>query len=273
MKIIKLKNSFDSLRCIQFLKEKKAINLYLYEGISRKNRRYNNFFIRINSKIAGVIHTKNGIYFHLFLLPALGKQHLIQIKRFILSQFPQISVIFGEKPGLEEFFGKAGIRIRNEREYLYMEIIRDDFLPVRLYRTIKPSPDMAGALVPLQIQYEIEELGVMRTSISSVKVNAVLKKRLEREEVSAVFLEDRPVAIAGVNACFEDTCQIGSVYVIPRYRGKGFGLSVISSHVERLLQEYRKIVLFVDKKNKKAIQIYKRIGFQAMGRLKQVHIF
>ncbi|MCK4805035.1 MAG: GNAT family N-acetyltransferase, partial [Spirochaetes bacterium] len=69
---------------------------------------------------------------------------------------------------------------------------------------------------------------------------------------------------------FESICQIGTVYVPPWYRGKGLGYSVVSSHLDRLFNKYNRIVLFVNRNNKRALHLYKNVGFRPVGELEQV---
>lgn len=275
LEINDIKSRMDVLQCIRFLKEEKSLNLYLFEGIEKKIRHSGNFCLRVKQNMVGVIHTKNGVYVHLFLLKSIGRHISNRIKQFLSFQFPHISIIFGEKENLDIFFRITGITIRKTREYFSMEMNKEEFSPLTHWTGcsgIEPAPDMSEALLPLQIQYEIEELGVKPSEISSTKVCSVLKRRLEQKEITALLYDNMPVAMAGVNARFEDVCQIGSVYVLPGYRSRGFGRSVLSAHVERLFQRYRRIVLFVDKKNEKALHIYRTIGFHTRGELEQANI-
>jgi predicted GNAT family acetyltransferase len=62
------------------------------------------------------------------------------------------------------------------------------------------------------------------------------------------------------------------VFVLPEYRGRGYGRSVVSSHVSRLLGRYRRIVLFVHEENRAAIRIYERLGFSKAGVLVQATV-
>jgi ribosomal protein S18 acetylase RimI-like enzyme len=272
MKVIQIKNEQGCASSMDFLRKNSSVNLYLYEGIAGYKRYYRNFCFKSHGRILGIVHTKNGEYFHLFLLEDTGEDLAVQIKAFIFQQFPNTSVFFGESGGLENFLRNAHIVVIKRRDYLYMEVARDRFIPSILYSCVQPPPEMASKLLPLQIQYEMEELGVQRSEIHSLRVKAALKKRLERKEITAMFQGSEPVAMAAVNARFEHTCQIGSVFVVPACRGRGLGRSIISAHVERLFNKYEKIALFVDIHNRSAINIYKKIGFRTAGELMQVHI-
>jgi ribosomal protein S18 acetylase RimI-like enzyme len=272
MKVSQVRTRYDCSCCINFLKNNSSVNLYLYEGIAGYRKHHRNFFFKSHGKIVGVSHTKNGEYFHLFLLSDTEIDMAVQIKAFLFHRFANTSVFFGEKDGLENFLKNTRTRVLKKREYFYMEVEKDHFIPSYQYICVQPSPDMADLLLPLQIQYEMEELGVQRLEINSLRVKAALRRRLERNEITALFQGREPIAIAAVNARFERSCQIGSVYVVPSYRGKGFGHSIVSGHIERLFKTYDKIVLFVDIHNKRAINMYINIGFQIAGELEQVYV-
>ena len=105
-----------------------------------------------------------------------------------------------------------------------------------------------------------------------MKIQAALSRHIARGEITVLYEERKPVAIAGVNARYRDVCQIGSVYVLPEKRRKGYGGNIVSAHVSRLLGVYKKVVLFVDTENRAACTLYKRLGFTEYGMLAQVEL-
>ena len=137
---------------------------------------------------------------------------------------------------------------------------------------ITPSPEMATGILPLLINYEVEELGADMGKINRSQVLVVLRARIKRGELTALVDRGKPVAFAGVNARFKETCQIGSVYVLPRYRGKGYGYFIVRSHIERLFKNYSRIVLFVSTENNRALRLYRNVGFDGTGELEQVFL-
>ena len=100
----------------------------------------------------------------------------------------------------------------------------------------------------------------------------VLRNRIERGDVTALIDNGRPVAFAGVNARFKEVCQVGGVYVLPRYRGKGYGYSIVKAHIERLFKIYSRVVLFVSTNNSRAIRLYRNVGFYPKGELEQAFL-
>jgi len=272
IKINELKNSRKLSCAIRFLEQNGSINLYLYEAIAGGKRSNENYLIREAGTDVGLVHTKNGEYFHLFFLPEVREEMAVGFRTFLSLRHPGASVFFGEKQGIERFLRYARMGVRKTREYNYMELDKDHFVPACSYPCVRPPPEMAGVLLPLQEAYEIEELGVSRAEIQRIRTKLALRRRLERGEITAIFFEKEPVALAGVNARYGKSCQIGSIYVVPQYRGRGIGRSVISAHVERLFEQYERVVLFVNRRNEKAIRLYERLGFRKAGELVQVHV-
>ncbi|MDR2019792.1 MAG: GNAT family N-acetyltransferase, partial [Treponema sp.] len=61
------------------------------------------------------------------------------------------------------------------------------------------------------------------------------------------------------------TCfQIGGVYVLPEYRGRGIATRMAASLSSRLLAQGKNISLFVKKQNPAARAVYKKIGFKVL---------
>lgn len=270
MKIVEVKRKKELIKCMRFLKESNSLNLYLYDRIARGSVIYKNFHLKINNRILGLIHTKNGLNIHLFFSKIIEDPDLEEIGYFLFNKFPDVGTLFGDKDCIERFINKCNMEPVRRRDFTFMEVERAYFKPDFSFKCIVPGPEMADILLPLQISYEIEELGVNRKEIHSPQVLAVLRKRLQREDITALFDDGNLAAFAGVNARFESICQIGTVYVPPRYRGKGFGYSVVSSHLDRLFNNYNRIVLFVNRNNKRALHLYKKVGFRPVGELEQV---
>jgi ribosomal protein S18 acetylase RimI-like enzyme len=289
-KIVRLRGRREVEQTLKFLSENRSINLYLFEGVAGSGKSWVSFSLEAAGGVRAVLHTKNGSYFHLFLLTGEGGGVTERLAAFFQRRYPRASVFFGEKEGLDGFFRKAGVGVLKRREYLYMETGRRAFAafsmrsggaagaaasndaepPVRAEHRLGTGAAML--LLDLQIGYEMEELGVDRSEISRSGTVRTLEYRLARGEITALFREGRPVAMASVNARYGPLCQIGSVYVAPSCRGRGYGRSVISAHVGRLLLRYERVALIVDRKNARAVHLYDTMGFRKEGELLQAHV-
>jgi RimJ/RimL family protein N-acetyltransferase len=272
MQAARIEGSRETKRCIQFLKEHSCCNLYLYEGIHRQSALHINYGFKVEEELFAVLHTKSGSSVHLFLSEGSPVSAIKRVSRFITRRFRGLSSIFGDSICILKLIREDLFRFSSVREYLYLEIEKEYFEAVGVFSGCPPPIEEANALWPLQYQYEIEEMRVSDSMLDREKITAALRRRIQRGEITAIFERDIPVAIAGVNARFENICQIGSVYVLPEYRGKGYGYSVVSSHVTRLFDKYDRIALFVDVRNMRARHIYERLGFVAAGALTQVSV-
>jgi ribosomal protein S18 acetylase RimI-like enzyme len=235
----------------------------------------------------GVVHTRSGVHLHIFLSDGCAADGARAVRDRLRRRFPAFKSCFGDRGGVEKFLEACGPAVKKTRSFVFMELEkarydwnRDDRSrgdrARRGFASPPPRADhpavagelrMAEALVNLQIQYEIEELGASRDSISRERTLAGLRARIARGEVTLVFEGERLVACAGVNARFERTCQIGSVYVIPACRGMGYGYSVVSAHVGRMFERYDRLALFVGETNAAARRIYGELGFREAGAL------
>ena len=120
-------------------------------------------------------------------------------------------------------------------------------------------------LFPLQRGYELEEV-LLEDSIFDNKLCLQnLKSLIKRETVLVAYRGGIPVAKAGTNArgyCFS---QVGGVYTLPEYRGKGIGRYLMALLARREWDQGRGLALFVKKTNLPARSLYHRGGFKRMG--------
>jgi predicted GNAT family acetyltransferase len=90
----------------------------------------------------------------------------------------------------------------------------------------------------------------------------LLKAALKEEIVYVAELDGVPVAKAATNARGFDVDQIGGVYTVPGERGKGIGAVVVGALLKALFAEKSSACLFVKKRNRPAIALYDRLGFE-----------
>lgn len=272
MKAAQVRCAEERTLCTELLKSYGSCNLYLFEGIFSPYRRSTSLRLISGSETVGIVHTKNGSHLHVFLRSGLSSRLYERISRFVFRRFARASVLFGDSESIENLRAIPGISFERTRDFLFMEVRKDRFTPVPCAGAVVPSVEKADQLSSLQIGYEIEELGASSAEISKKNTAAVLRLRIKRDEVTALYEEGTPVALASVNARFEDTCQIGSVYVLPEYRGKGYGKAIVSAHLLRLFDRYGRVVLFVKRNNTRAIHVYRALGFVARGGLLQMSV-
>jgi ribosomal protein S18 acetylase RimI-like enzyme len=271
IRIVKVEKKTRQQQCLSFLKNSGVCNMYILEGMKVHHPHFHNYCLSVDDRIAGVLHTKNSSYLHLHIDPETDRSVAQELVAFIAKRFPTFEMLFGDESSVSAYFSCHGTTPRSTMRFIFMETDERRFHPRLRFRGKTPVPADASLLVPLQIKYEIEEVGAMRSQIDSKKVLRVMASRIRRGEVSAIYNSKTPVALAGVNARFENCCQIGSVFVLPEFRGRGYGSSVVSYHVGRMIKRYDRIVLFVHERNGAAIHVYDTLGFKERGSLIQAY--
>jgi len=271
IKVRKIERKKAKIECLSFLKSAHVNDAYLFEGIAQNHARVHNYCFSQGERIIGILHSKTGSSIHLFLSGSMPDSLLRKAVQFVEDKFPGPKVLFGDMLSVRTFEKYSGEQSVSVKNFISMEIYRSWLRPRLLYPGITPSPDMVSQLLPLQIQYEIEEVGACASEINRARVLAVLKRKMTRGEISAIFDGRLPVAMSGVNARCENICQIGSVYVVPSRRRKGYGSSVVSYHLEQLFKRYERVLLFVNTTNRPAYSLYRRLGFRDTGMLMQAN--
>lgn len=77
------------------------------------------------------------------------------------------------------------------------------------------------------------------------------------------FLEDKNKIIACGGTHFEapDVAHLGNIIVIPEFRGRSLGSSLVSTITNKILAKKSYVTLFVTQDNIPAINLYKKLGF------------
>jgi ribosomal protein S18 acetylase RimI-like enzyme len=270
MKVSRIRSKEQATRSIAFLKENGSCNLYLYEGLALNSPHHHNLFFYDRGEICGLLHTKSGISVHILLAGSVPGDAVSGILKAVLRRFGGLRSYFGDYGSILRLASEKRAGQVSLRKYYFMVTEEDSFTPRVLFGGVVPGSDDASLILPLQRQYEIEEMEVDPTLLDPERIEAALSRRIACGDITAVYEEGKPVAIAGINARYSGICQIGSVYVLPAYRRKKYGYSVVSSHVSRLLERYNKVALFVDVNNRKACHLYEMLGFKKKGMLAQL---
>jgi GNAT superfamily N-acetyltransferase len=118
-------------------------------------------------------------------------------------------------------------------------------------------------LFPLQAAYEREEVVPLGAELHLASCRLALERTLDSRRVLMAELDGKLVAKANTNARSYGRDQIGGVYVLQEYRGRGIGTRIVAELVEAIAADKRAATLFVKKRNRAAIAAYSRIGFDA----------
>ena len=121
-------------------------------------------------------------------------------------------------------------------------------------------------LHPLQKDYMKEEVAVPDRTITDTEVDLTLRQILKNQICLAMTVDGEIVAKANTNAIGINCVQIGGVYTHPLYRRNGYAGALIQALCNRATRAQKQPVLFVKEKNKPALSLYQKLGFEECGR-------
>jgi predicted GNAT family acetyltransferase len=122
-----------------------------------------------------------------------------------------------------------------------------------------------NALAALQAAYEREEVLPTASEFNATASRLNIERIFTREQMLVAELDGRLVGKINTNAITFTRYQVGGVYVLPDYRGKGIARRMAGAFIDSLIAQGRGISLFVKKTNHAARSVYQRIGFDILG--------
>jgi GNAT superfamily N-acetyltransferase len=186
----------------------------------------------------------------------------------ILLGLPQpVHSIMGVGRCVRETEGLLPLPPTTRVEYFLMTLRRDGVRPAFPLddpgiRVRRAGPADAETIFPLQKGYELEEVVIDATHFSNAQCLRLLRGNLRDEVVYVVERDGVPVAKAATNARGFNVDQVGGVYTLPAERGKGIGAMVVGELLKEIFRDKEGACLFVKKRNRPAIALYDRLGFE-----------
>lgn len=121
-------------------------------------------------------------------------------------------------------------------------------------------------IFPLERAYQYEEVVVHPERFNPAAYFLHFRKVLKTQKILFATFNGTPVSKAGTNAIGMNYTQIGGVFTTPEHRGKGIAGVLMHRLVEEIRISGRTAVLFVRTDNISAIQLYRRLNFDIVGR-------
>ena len=231
-------------------------------------------YINRKENIGGKINdcimiTSNGL-----LVPVLNKQTLenipedLQLEKIINRNGIPIRTIMGEERSILHIERTVKRNRLFSVNYFLMKRVVNDKIeddPGKNLKTKQATIFDITKLNPLQKGYEIEEVLLDPSKFNPVTARMLLKKTVKTEIVYYTEYKGYAIAKAGTNSQGINFDQIGGVYTIPEYRGKGISAYPLTTLINRISSRNKHASLFVRKNNKSAINLYLRTGFNFCG--------
>lgn len=182
----------------------------------------------------------------------------------------KIKCISGEAVGTDYFLNLMKVKEKNAYQVNNYRLMTSSgfggFRPEALCdgdELIRCTENEIEELFALQQKYLKEEVAPKGKVISRLEVSMSLRQILKNQLCLAIFSDGEAVAKANTNAIGINWIQIGGVYTHPLFRRNGYAVHLIYSICRRAFRVNRNVALFVKEKNEPAIQLYKKLGFQA----------
>ena len=129
----------------------------------------------------------------------------------------------------------------------------------------KPNSGDMDALVALHAAYEQEEVLPTASEFSAAASRMNIERIFAKEQIYVAELDGRLIGKINTNASTFTRYQVGGVYVLPEYRGRGIARRMAGEFITDLVAQGKDISLFVKKTNPAARRVYQRIGFEILG--------
>jgi ribosomal protein S18 acetylase RimI-like enzyme len=129
----------------------------------------------------------------------------------------------------------------------------------------KPDSGDMDALVALQAAYEREEVLPSASEFSAAASRMNIEQIFSQQQMLVAEMGGRVIGKINTNAVTFTRFQVGGVYVLPEYRGRGIARQMAGEFITGLVAQGRGISLFVKKTNPAARRVYQRIGFETQG--------
>ncbi len=122
-----------------------------------------------------------------------------------------------------------------------------------------------AALYPIQRAYEEEEVAPPGTGVDELSCRINLRRIINELPLMVAEVDGRIVGKANINARSFSRDQLGGVYVLPEFRGRGIARRLAASLAASVNRRQRTCCLFVKTRNAAAIAAYKAVGFKDRG--------
>jgi len=120
-----------------------------------------------------------------------------------------------------------------------------------------------GQWAPLNSAY-LAELN-HPTQLTALQRQDEFESGIRAQRWWGAFVDQRLVAIAGLNAEYGRIGQVGGVYSRPEERRKGFARAVMRGLMADVRHRFERLVLFTGDDNVSAQRLYESLGFQSGG--------
>lgn len=121
-------------------------------------------------------------------------------------------------------------------------------------------------LIDWDIRYAVEALGATDVEAQRPISEAYQTRFVEMGHAFLLEVEGRPVARTLFNAAIDEAVQVGGVWTVPEYRGRGYARAVVAASLLAARHDgAERAILFTEHTNTAARRAYAALGFEPVG--------
>lgn len=260
---------------LQFLIENEPHSLNILASLPIRNGKrmlpppfeVKNFLLRADSRIVGAASlTANGILYCHTLLP-LKKEDLDPLRKAVTECPRGLFQIAASYPA-SEIFKETTQRASSVTDFYVMHrpVVAYPFTQIES-RIFRASEEDIGRLLPVHYRYYEEEVYLYHNTPPQKIIENNLRLLIRNYRVY-FSSDEKGKILSKMNTTLvgEKYVQLGGVYTEREARGQGHAKKLLNWFLINELPKIGKSVsLFVKKENQKAIDLYRKCGFESIG--------
>ena len=133
-------------------------------------------------------------------------------------------------------------------------------------QAVQLQPKDHSDVLPLESAYQREEVLLQGQLLHNTAISRHLEWKLQHHIGVGIRHNGQLIAKAHTNARGIRCCQVGGVYTVPAYRGRGCGELVMRCLLRAVQATRMTTSLFVKPENIPGRRLYSRLGFETVGR-------
>jgi predicted GNAT family acetyltransferase len=210
---------------------------------------------------------RNGFSFPLFTPEYLrtGSSADLSLRAVLKPLGRQLFSCMGSRKDVEHFISLLDPKPYHRVEYAVMSRGRKQPHAPLAYngdlRIETAVPADLPRLLPLQLGYEREEVLIPGKTINEAYTRRQLIESIQSQRIIYATYRGHIVAKAQTNAIGLQVEQLGGIFTLPEYRGRGIGTALVESISRMIIADGRVVCLFVKTDNRAAKRVYEKCGF------------
>lgn len=202
-----------------------------------------------------------------FYIKANNKKKIDGIVYFLSLKISELMSLYAETYLVNEINERLSLIPKSKIDYYLMKLNKKDFREYKIensyFKCKKVNETYFNKLKKLQKEYHLEEVYNNDIFYPYEAEMQNFKNSLAKRINYAVFYKDvKPVSKCAINSESLNSFQLGGVFTLKEFRGRGLAKFCISELLKEAFHIKENIFLYVKINNMSAINTYKRLGFK-----------